>query len=279
MGRKLPAENNPALRRFGAELSRLRSLSQMSQKRVASATEYSPQQVGAIERAERYPSREFATQADELLHGGGTLTRLWPKLFDNPYPEYLGGLVEAEQLTSIIREYQVSLVPGLLQSEDYARTTLRAGNPLGGDDEINRLVEARLDRQRLFNRDNCPVMWFVLDESVVTRPVGPDKVMREQISHLLGLISERRIKLQLIPFNETRHHPGLTSSFKILTFRDKPDVVYVETVAKGEMVTDPEQVSSAAMLFSTLLGVALSPELTEERLRDIRKGFDGTPLE
>ncbi|MDS1272673.1 helix-turn-helix transcriptional regulator [Lipingzhangella sp. LS1_29] len=275
---KLPPEHNPALHRFGVELSRMRNLAEMSQRRLARATDFSPQQVGAIERAERYPTREFAQLADDLLDGNGKLVEMWTHLFGEAYPEYLGSLVEAEQLATMIREYHPLLIPGMLQTENYARTTLRAGNPLADESKIDQLIATRLHRQRLLDRDRAPAMWFVLDEIVLQRPMGTPEVMNEQIGHLLELIDQRKIRLQVVPIATTRHHPGLTGPFKVLSFAGQPDLIYVETVARGEMVTDPERVHAVTLLFTTLQGVALSPEQSLQLLYTIRKDLDGTQL-
>lgn len=277
MGRKRAPEDNPALRRFGAELTRLRNLAEVSQRGLAHATHVSPQQVGAVERGERYPSKGFAEAADVVLSGGGVLVEIWPQLHEAAYPEGLEELVEAEPHATMIREYNPLLVPGLVQTEAYASTILRAGNPLVSESELTRLVESRVARRELLDADPRPVVWQIVDEVVIKRPVGDAQIMYQQIGLLLDLIENRRIRFQVVPFS-TRHHPGLSGPFKVLSFQDRTDVVYVETVAQGEMVGDPELVGPITLLFSTLQGVALSPEQSFELLHATGKEYHASPL-
>jgi transcriptional regulator with XRE-family HTH domain len=277
MGRKRPPETNQALRRFGAELCRLRNLAEVSQRTLAGVVHVSPQQVGAVERGERYPSRAFAEAADAFLQGSGSLTTIWPKLHAEAFPDALGELVMAEPQATMIREYNPLLIPGLVQTRHYAETILRAGNPLADDERIASLAAARVGRRAILDADPPPTVWLIVDEFVIKRPVGEPQIMYEQIGLLLDLIGDRRIRFQVVPIT-TRHHPGLSGPFKVLSFRDRMDVVYVETVAQGEMVGDPPLVDSITLLFSTLQGVALSPEHSIELLMRCREEFHAGDL-
>ncbi|WP_152529277.1 helix-turn-helix domain-containing protein [Nocardiopsis chromatogenes] len=274
MGRRVQPQHNPVLHRYGAELSRLRGLAEISQRSLARQTGYSPQQVGAIERAERYPSREFSEQADILLDAGGSLIALWKRMFDAAFPRGVGEYLDAEKRASMIRQYHTSLVPGLLQTPEYARTTLTAANPFTTKDEIEQWVISRVKRQSLLDCNTHPAFWVIIDESALLRPVGGSSLMSDQITRIIDNHESRRIRLQITPFSAA-HPPGLTGPFLILSFPDQADVVYVETVAKGEMVSEPEVVESVTQLFSTLQSAALSPEQSVERLHEIQKEFNG----
>lgn len=277
MRRKKPPENNPTLGRFGAELTRLRTLAEISQRSLAQAIHVSAQQVGAVERGERYPSRAFAEAADRHLDAGGVLVELWPQLHEEARPRALTELVEAEPLATMIREYNPLLIPGLVQTEGYAESILRAGNPLADDAEITHMVQSRISRRRLLDNAPQPVVWLIVDEFVIKRPVGGPEIMYEQIGLLLDLIDKRRIRFQVVPF-DTHHHPGLSGPFKVLSFRESGDVVYAETVAKGEMVDDPRLVDPITLLFTTLQGAALSPEHTVQLLRTTREEIHASGL-
>nr|WP_162231629.1 helix-turn-helix transcriptional regulator [Allosalinactinospora lopnorensis] len=255
----------------------MRNLTDISQRRLASATHVSPQQVGAIERAERYPGKDFAELADNVLGGDGALIELWRRLYNASYPAWLSELVEVEPLATMVREYHPTLVPGLLQTKDYAWATVRAGNPLMRDEEVERLVAARMNRQRLLSKPDAPITVTVVDETVVTRPLGSPEVMHAQLSALLDKIDQRRIQLQIVPFT-TRQHPGLTGPFTVLSFPDKPDLVYVEDVVGGTMVQKPDQVSRMTVLFGSLQGVALSPDESVKLLRETQEEFGGTQV-
>lgn len=277
MTEKKPAGINQQLRHFGHELTRLRRLSGMSQRTLARATHVSQSLVGSIERAERSPNKDFALKADQELNGAGVLLELWPKLLQEAHPAYADELFAEQPISSLIREYQPLVVPGLLQTDDYARTTIRAGNQTATGSRVHRWVAARIDRQKMLTESDSPAFLAILDECAIRRIVGSPAIMRDQLTRLLSLVAVERIVVQIIPLS-LRHHPGLSGAFTILSFRDKPDVVYVEGIGSGSMISEPPAVDDIRLTFGSLQAAAMCPEESVALLEKVREGVDGSQL-
>ncbi|WP_333563788.1 helix-turn-helix domain-containing protein [Nocardiopsis endophytica] len=278
MGPKKSTES-PALRKFGRELARMRTLADLSQEAVGRALNLRGATIGHYERALRTPSKGIVAKLDEVLEANGSLLALWPEVSRANYPEYAGEAVESEPVATLIRDYQPLLIPGLLQTEPYARATLRAGNALATEDEITRLVNARMERQRVITESDSPVMWVILDEGAVRRRSDDPGVMYGQLGHLIELVLSKRVRIQIVPADTTLDdHPGLSGPFTLMSFRDKPDVAYVEGVGTGGTIVEAEAVEAVSLIFGGLQSAALSPTGTAAFLERLRGEFDGTRL-
>lgn len=275
MARKPPAEN-PAIRRFGRELARLRNLAGMSQSQLAKAINVSGALVGHIERAERTPTQRFAKKADEVLESGGHLMGLWKDVQQAAYPEYAGSFMQALPHALMMRDYHPMVVPGLLQCEPYIRAFCRANNPMETDDYIDRVVEQRLQRQELLMESDRPVIWAIITEAVLGSLVQTPDILGKQVERLLELTSSGRVQLQVIPANvRFDEHPGMDGPFTILSLPDRQEVAYLEGAASGDLVTESAEVERLSLKFGSLQGVALSPGQTTEYLKNVRGEIDG----
>jgi Domain of unknown function (DUF5753) len=146
---------------------------------------------------------------------------------------------------------------GLLQTPEYARALFRAWRATEDDDEIERLVSARIDRQRIFGRPKPPSFWAVIDEAVLRRRVGSAKVMHDQLSHLTEMADRPMIKLHVIPA-EVGAHVGLLGAFSIAGFaNDTQGTVYFDTADEGQTTTDPATVAKIILMFDTMRSEAL----------------------
>jgi transcriptional regulator with XRE-family HTH domain len=161
-----------AHRLYAAELRRWRQERGVTQERLAALTHYSAALVGMVEKLQRNPTREFTSRCDDVLATGGALARLLPLLAAESYPSWFRPFVEMEAEATAIQEFEVQVIAGLLQTEDYARAVLNSWPPKSAE-EIERRLAARLDRQRILDRTDPPLLSFVLDESVLRRPMGP----------------------------------------------------------------------------------------------------------
>jgi hypothetical protein len=216
---------------------------------------------------------------DEALEAAGELLVLWPEVSRASYPEYAGDFFQAVPQASVMRDYHPLLVPGPLQTEEYARATLRAGNQLATEDEVLRLVETRMQRQEELAETETPVMWAIITEAVIRQLASDPDILLGQVNKLLELSEAGRVRLQVLPSNVgIRHHPGLSGPFTILSFADKPDVVYVEGVGSGSMISDPEKVEEISFKFGSLQAAALSPEQAVDLLESIKGEFNGSRL-
>ncbi|HUZ39447.1 MAG TPA: DUF5753 domain-containing protein, partial [Streptosporangiaceae bacterium] len=182
----------------------------------------------------------------------------------NRYDFFIG--LESEAAS--IRWYELAMIPGLLQTQDYARALIRGGPQELGPEDVERRVEVRMTRQDALDRDDRPQLWAILDESVIRRVVGGPAVMHAQINCLIAAAEEARTTIQVVPYG-AGPHPGLAGPFIILEFEEpaEPDVVYLETVGGNLYVDKPEEVRLFATAFDHLRAVALSPGDTRAMLR------------
>src|SRR6201996_3392375 len=153
----------------------------------------------------------------------------WWHDFGDLLPHWFEPYISLEAAASVIRNYEVQFVPGLLQSPAYAREVIQLGHPSITGDELNRRVELRMGRKRLLTRPTSPRLWAALDEAVLRRPMGDVAVMREQIDHLLEMTAHPNVTLQIVPFN-VGGHSAAGGPFSILRFAEPElsDVVYLE---------------------------------------------------
>ncbi|WP_251061572.1 DUF5753 domain-containing protein [Streptomyces sp. ISL-100] len=150
--------------------------------------------------------------------------------------------------------FNPQLVPGLVQTEEYARAVLRTARPTNLDD----LVTARIERQRILTRDTPTKVWIILDVGVLTRTVGNKEVMRGQLTRLRDLAETPPHRVQIIP-DKGRHH-GWASPFGMLSFPEGKDVVHVDGFPKGYLLAEADDVQSGNDAYDLLNALALSPD-------------------
>jgi transcriptional regulator with XRE-family HTH domain len=255
-----------ALGMFSEELRRARASAGLTQDQLAEKIAYSPSLVAHVETGSRAPSVDFARRADDALRTGGLLSRLQPLVRSEAYPAWFRDWVEIEREATSLRWFEPLLIPGLLQTEEYARAVLQAANPASSDDEISRLVSARMDRQAILTQDEPPLLWVIIDEVVLTRPVGGGRVMREQVDHLIEASRLPRMVMQVVPVGSGAH-PGLAGQFAIASFDGSPDVAYLDNALAGQIVERPADVSRVALLYDILKAEALAPRSSIDLVR------------
>ncbi|MER5220450.1 helix-turn-helix domain-containing protein [Streptomyces flaveus] len=238
---------------FGSELRRKREAAGMKQGELGSCIFCTGSLIGQIETARKVPTRDFAERVDAALMTDGLFSRLVGLVLRSQLPTWFQPYAEMEAKATYISTFQAQVVYGLLQTEEYARAVLGAPEP----ENLAELVAARMERQRILLRDRPPLVWVVLDEAVLYRPMGGREVMRNQLAHLLSLRSQRRVKLQVLPFSAGQH-PGLPGAFNLLRFDDDPDIVYTEDFIQGHMTANPDSVSEGCLHYDQLQAAALS---------------------
>jgi transcriptional regulator with XRE-family HTH domain len=251
------APSVPAL--FAAELRRYRVEAHLTQDELAQRVYCSSGLVSMIETGRRSPNKDFTKRCDEVLGTGGALMRLWPLLTREAYPSWFRPFVEMEAAATAIHEFEVQAVPGLLQTADYARTVIGASWPPNTPDETDRQLAARLERQEILDRPSPPLLWAVLDEGVLRRPVGTPDVMRAQLQHLLKMAQRQHIRLQIMPFT-CGVHAAMDGSFFVLDLPNREHVVYVEGPGAGRLLIAPDVVTQLRLRFDALRGLARSPD-------------------
>ncbi|CCB77641.1 MULTISPECIES: helix-turn-helix domain-containing protein [Streptomycetaceae] len=197
----------------------------------------------------------------------------WWHRYRDVLPEWFSAFVSLEGEASLIRAYEPHYVPGLLQTEDYARAVLRAGLPHAPAETIERGVSLRMARQRLLTRDPAPpLLWVVMDETVLRRPIGGPAVMRAQIDRLVAACAMPNVRLQVMPF-AAGPHPAMYGPFHIFRFeiRELPDVVCSENLVGAVYLDERDDVSAFLEALDRMCAQAAPAHSTEAVLGRIRK--------
>jgi transcriptional regulator with XRE-family HTH domain len=194
----------------------------------------------------------------------------WWHRFNDLLPSWFQAYVGLEEAAERIRTYEVQFVPGLLQTKEYARAVIMAGAVGAAPEEIARRVDLRLERQRILDGENSPKFWAVIDEAALRRPIGGVDVMRGQIQHLIDLMNQPNVTIQVIPFSYGGH-AAEGGAFSILRFADPdlPDIVYVEQLASALYLDKREEVDRYSEVMERLCAVSTTPTETVDLLRQI----------
>ncbi|WP_182873686.1 helix-turn-helix domain-containing protein [Microbispora sp. H10670] len=194
----------------------------------------------------------------------------WWHRFNDLLPSWFQAYVGLEEAAERIRTYEVQFVPGLLQTKEYARAVITAGAVGAAPEEIARRVDLRLERQRILDGGNAPTFWAVIDEAALRRPIGGGEVMRGQVQHLIDLMNQPNITIQVIPFSYGGH-AAEGGAFSILRFSDQdlPDIVYVEQLASALYLDKREEVDRYTEVMERLCAVSTTPAETVDLLRQI----------
>lgn len=196
----------------------------------------------------------------------------WWHHFRDVLPEWFSLYVSLEGAASRIRAYEPHFVPGLLQTEDYARALLRVGFPFASEQELERRVALRMERQELLARPDGPNLWAVVDETVLRMSVGSPAVMRAQIDRLIEAARRPHVALQVVPFS-AGPHPGQGGPFQLFRFTvpELPDIVYAEGLT-GAAYLDQRRDVAAYLEALDRMGTQAAPvQYTERFLQEIRK--------
>lgn len=248
---------------FGSELRRYRLANGCSQEDLGRLINYTGGLVCMVETAKRLPSFDFAQRCDQILATDGALSRLWPLVNRDNHPDWFRGYVELEAMASAVRNFQPSVVPGLIQTEDYVRAQLSC-LPRRTSTANDDLVAARMGRQDLLTKDKPPLCWFIMDEAALRRPIGSPTVMRSQFRRFLEVAELPHVVLQVVPFSAGAY-AGLDGPLVIFSFDDGPDIGYSESHAcSAILIHRPERVAECQLAFQLTQAAALSPKLSAD---------------
>ncbi|MFI9624568.1 helix-turn-helix domain-containing protein [Streptomyces sp. NPDC052042] len=257
---------------YGSELRRLREANNLKQGQLGDIIFCTGSLIGQVETTKKVPTRDFSERVDAALGTDGVFSRLIGLVLRSQLPTWFQPYAEMESCAAYISTYQAQLVYGLLQSGDYARAVLATGMP----NDLDNQVAARLERQRILERDRPPLTWVVLDEAVLHRPIGGREVMRKQLQRLLDLVGHRWMRIQVLPF-AAGEHASLDGSFTTMRFNDDPDIVYTEDIVSGHMTANPDTVREAALRYAHLQAAALSVEASAALIARVMEERYGDP--
>ena len=261
---------------FGAEVRRAREAAGLTLAGLGAIVPCDASTVSRIESGLLNPGQRFASACDEAFpQMGGWFTRFYDNSprWDGRYPRWFVDWVDAERRATVVRWWEPLLVPGLLQTPEYARALFKAWQTTGGEDEVENLVTARMDRQRIFDRPKPPSFWAVLDESVLRRRVSGAKVMQDQLVHLAEMTERPSVNVHVIPA-EVGAHVGLLGAFAIAGVDgDAPGVVYFETPDEGQTTKDSVTVAKIILTFDTLRSEALPRRASRDLIMKVAEEY------
>jgi transcriptional regulator with XRE-family HTH domain len=248
---------------FGAELRRTRMEAGLSQEQLGQRIGYSGTLIGKIEIGQRAPSEDLAARCDEALGTKGLLARIYDlaRRWDGGYPSWFAGWMERERTATSVCWWEPLLIPGLVQTADYARAILSVG-PYSTEDELEEMISARMERQAILDRPEPSLLWVIIDETVLRRRIGDAKVMYDQLSRLAALAKRPSITVQVVP-GEVGAHVGLMGAFAVASGNGS-DTVYLESPDEGQTTEAPSAVAKLIKTFNILRGEALSQAASRE---------------
>jgi hypothetical protein len=201
--------------------------------------------------------------------------RGWWHRYGDVTPDWFDAYLGLESAAELIRTYEIQFVPGLLQTADYARAVARlAPGHARADDELERIVALRTQRQRVLDREPPLKLWAVIEESVLRRPIGGRAVLRGQLEALRDAVTRPNITLQIVPL-ESAGHPAAGGAFSLLRFpqRDLPDVVYLEHLTSALYLDKRDDVETYTQALNLLASTSPSPQQTDQHLTRLLDGL------
>jgi len=256
--------DSAALSLFADELKAAREQRGWSQADLAGHIPYSLSTISMVEALHRVPTRDLAVYLDKAFGTPGTFARLEGRLRDLPFPASFRPFAAYEAEATALYVFEHSLVPGLLQTPEYARAVL-ATRPNTAEDEIDNLVAARLARQDILTRDEppAPLLWALIDEGVLHRPVAPAEVMHDQLMFLVQVSRRPNVTVQVLPYS-AGGHTGLLGAFTIADLGSNPGTVNVEDITYGRVFEDAATVSRVTLHYKSLQSEALPKGASRE---------------
>lgn len=251
-------ETAAVLRTVGRVIKKCRERRGMTQAELGTAIGYSEEQVSAVERGRRAPKLQFLKGAERVLDAGGVIIGLQEDVEEVRYPKRIRDLRNLEEQAVEICCYADAVVHGLLQTPDYAKALYESRRPAFNEEEVERLVTARMARHEVFDRRPTPVLSFVLEEVTLRRPLGGRMVMRNQLEHLLEVGQRRNVEIQVMPM-DTDDHAGLSGSIQLMRLKEGNTVAHTEAQLTSHLMSHPKQVQILDARYGIIRSQALTP--------------------
>jgi transcriptional regulator with XRE-family HTH domain len=271
-------------RRLASQLRRLRTEAQLSREQVEERTGINEGTLYRIETVRSRPQKRTLIALLDLYEVTGALrTDLleiaktaddqgWLRPYHAELPEEYAAYISFEAEARATRNYESLYIPGLLQTEDYARAAIHGTDPTIPHAAVEQRVQARIERQDRLAGDSPLALWAILDEAAIRRLVGGPRVMHAQLAHLLTAADQPNVTLQVIPY-DAGAHPGMPGSFVYMEFGgpDDPDLVYVDTQAGDLFLETEADLRVYSSMFDHLRAMALSPARTMNMISTLIK--------
>lgn len=274
------------MRRIAAELKRLRESAGLTQEEVAERTGKDRSTLYRLENGQQKPQRSTVIQLLDLY--GATAERKaellavlreiaqrgWMQPHRAELPAVYSDYISFESEARSISNYESLFIPGLLQTEDYARAVIRGALPHASEQQVEDRVRARTERQELLTGETPTQLWAIMDEAAVRRVVGGRLVMRAQLKRLRDAAALPHVTVQIIPY-DAGAHPGMSGSFIVLDFPDPADqsLVYIDSMAGDLFLEDDLEVRRYILMFEHLRAAAARPDQSAELLAEIAEAM------
>ncbi|WP_166427260.1 helix-turn-helix domain-containing protein [Nonomuraea mesophila] len=256
---------------YGVVLKSARTAAGLSQVALGNIVSCSESLIGLVERGQRKPTKSFTIAVESALGLNGDLFRLLPNTRVMSVPKWFSEWPTVEENAHTIRTWQPLVVPGLLQTERYARAIL-AAEPGATEQWIEEAVETRLRRQSVFERNDPPMYWALLDECALLRPVGGKDVMREQLEHLLAMTERPNISIQVVPL-DVGATAGLLGGFTLAESDGMPDHVYLDSAGQGTVIAREEAVRQVSLRYDAIHKWAHPAHVSRRQVCEVAAGY------
>lgn len=253
-----PEPGSGILRVFGRQLKRFRLRAGLERAEFGARTGYSASTIAAFEQGRRVPSPRFIDLADEILDAGGVLREMKEEVARAQFPAFFRDAARLEAEAVELHVYANQAVPGLLQTKEYARAVFGMWRPLLGEDTIEQRVAARLARQEILFRRPMPTISFVIEETMLRRPLGGPSVMQGQLEQILLVGQARNVEIQVMPTCR-ESHAALGGPFTLIETREGRRIAYVEAHQDSRLHTERRAVRQFEEQYGILRAQGLTP--------------------
>ncbi|MFD5749774.1 Scr1 family TA system antitoxin-like transcriptional regulator [Streptomyces sp. NPDC127033] len=272
MDETTPAEQLNPLQRFGLDVRTVRLGRKLTQKQLGKAAGYSEAYVSRVESGQWTASEKFAKGCDLVFGTNGLFAGLLRRIDEGDHPSWFAPYLDLERKATRILDYSSNLVMGILQTKEYAQAIFEAYFSQGDAEVIEGKVAARLRRREVFERENSPLLWAILNEACLRTIVGDAEVMAGQLEYLASVAASPHIKLQIMPYSAGA--PAAHSKpYTVLQFIDAPAVLYTESRVGGRMHDSARTVTAALDDYDLLRAHALSPDRSLTLIRTLSKEY------
>ncbi|MEU4683191.1 helix-turn-helix domain-containing protein [Streptomyces xinghaiensis] len=265
-------KNASALRLVGRQLACFREAAGLTQRELAARLNLAEETVASVEQGRRPLKPDLAQRFDEYLDTKGALSVAVDNMPEvDRIPAWAEEFVDLEREAIALSSYENQLVPGLLQTAEYARAVFRSKVPALSEEQIEERVATRLQRQDILRREIPPTLSYVITQAVLMDRLGGEETCAEQLQHLRDCSDLLGVTVQIMPFG--RHtHAGLAGPFVLLETPDLQRLCYIETQRGSQLIADPNEVSILAQKYAMLRTQALNPEDSKALLERLLRG-------
>lgn len=246
------------IKSFGLQVKLLRERAALTQAELGSRVGYSADQIAAVEQGRRIPKPELIDKVDEVLDAGGVLKTMKGEVARARYPAFFRDAARIEAGAVEVHSYDVQVINGLLQTEDYARALFTMRRPLLDEEIVEQRVAARMARQTIFDARPAPLLGFVIEEAALQRPYGGKRVLGGQLEQLLLIGQKRNVEIQVMP-TAREDNAGIDGPFILMTPKGGEQVAYLEGQGRSTLLTNREEARTVAARYGIIRAQALNP--------------------